>query len=337
MGRPPDWALVACSLLLAGTCLAASSQPPHIDARANIDSGTSAAPSCEPDEVRPRNCCAALLPRPHALPSSPAANPDQIQAAGCLRLLVPQCRRRRPSTAACSLKVCRSGLLSSPSRPRLLQGASSFGMFFSSAEEPFKLRPLDVLRARPGGVGGAAGPLANPVLTPSALGVAAIAEPTLLVMEGHVDRLFLFFSARPCDGGPWGIAAAQSDDGGLTWLPAGWVLLHPEHDLRAPVVFGHGEHVSGESCCWEAPGASAPAAAASGSAAAAAAAALQAGSSTDQLADAPAFPSPSLQWYLVPQLPESVGQVWLYRAAPRDFPGGWAFSRVLVEEHLQAS
>lgn len=46
------------------------------------------------------------------------------------------------------------------------------------------------------------------------------------------------------EGPRWGVAAAQSDDGGLTWQPLGMVLEEPGLDLRQPVVFGHGENVS---------------------------------------------------------------------------------------------
>lgn len=103
---------------------------------------------------------------------------------------------------------------------------------------PLALRPLDLLR-------GPAAHLANPVLTPGQLGVAEIADPMLVPMGPRVDRLYLFFAALPCGAGArWGIQAAQSDDGGLSWEPLGWVAREAEVDLRHPFVFGHNEHVS---------------------------------------------------------------------------------------------
>lgn len=127
-----------------------------------------------------------------------------------------------------------------PSRA-LPQGADSFGIFYASDADPVQLRPIDLLRAD----AGSATPVANPVLTPAQLGVAAIAEPQLLAMEGAIPRLFMFFAALPCgDGAQWGIAAAHSDDGGLSWHAPAWVLREPGTDLRAPIVFGHNNHVS---------------------------------------------------------------------------------------------
>lgn len=121
------------------------------------------------------------------------------------------------------------------------QGADSFGIFYASDADPVQLRPIDLLRAD----AGSATPVANPVLTPAQLGVAAIAEPQLLAMEAPVPRLFMFFAALPCgDAAEWGIAAVRSDDGGLSWQAPAWVLREPGTHLRAPVMFGHNDHVS---------------------------------------------------------------------------------------------
>lgn len=101
---------------------------------------------------------------------------------------------------------------------------------------------MDLLRVEaPGAL-----PLANPVLTPEQLHSAdAISEPTLLATsEEGGDALHLFFAARACGSGRWGIAAARSDDGGMTWQPLGWVLQDTDSDLRAPTLFQHGGQVS---------------------------------------------------------------------------------------------
>lgn len=82
------------------------------------------------------------------------------------------------------------------------------------------------------------------MLTPAQLGVEAVADPVLFPAEGAPRRMYMFFAARPCGGGRWGIAAAQSEDGGLSWRPQGFVLQEPHFDLRNPTVFGHNEHVS---------------------------------------------------------------------------------------------
>jgi hypothetical protein len=101
---------------------------------------------------------------------------------------------------------------------------------------------MDLLRVEASG----ALPLANPVLTPHQLHSAdAISEPTLLATpEEGGDTLHLFFAARACGSGRWGIAAARSDDGGMTWQPLGWVLQDDDSDLRAPTLFQHGGQVS---------------------------------------------------------------------------------------------
>lgn len=127
------------------------------------------------------------------------------------------------------------------------QGADSFGIFYASDADPVQLRPIDLLRAD----AGSATPVANPVLTPAQLGVAAIAEPQLLPMDGADPRLFMFFAALPCgDDARWGIAAVHSKDGGLSWQAPTWVLREPGVDLRAPIVFGHNGHVSQELVLW---------------------------------------------------------------------------------------
>lgn len=157
-------------------------------------------------------------------------------------------RCAQPATARPCRRLGRSpyGPHTSPSPPAL-QDADSFGIFYASDADPVRLRPIDLLRAD----AGSATPVANPVLTPAQLGVAAIAEPQLLPMDGADPRLFMFFAALPCgDDARWGIAAVHSKDGGLSWQAPTWVLREPGVDLRAPIVFGHNGHVSQELVFW---------------------------------------------------------------------------------------
>lgn len=152
----------------------------------------------------------------------------------------------------CSMPCCSANTpTTSPDTPTSIdinpsskQGTASFGILFGGGNDPLAPRPLDLLRLD----GPAATPVANPVLTPAQLGVEEIADPILVHMGKSMTRIFMFFAARPCGGGRWGIAAAQSDDGGASWKALGFVLQDPEVDLRHPIVFGHNKHVRWPAC-----------------------------------------------------------------------------------------